>query len=47
MLYAQAKNDFVILASCVKADINTNTAEDPGNDGKTNHHPATGSDRGC
>ncbi|SEK10150.1 hypothetical protein SAMN05192539_10473 [Paraburkholderia diazotrophica] len=36
MTYAQAKNDFLILAGFVKADTNTNTAEDRDDDGKTN-----------
>ncbi|MCG5078987.1 hypothetical protein, partial [Paraburkholderia tagetis] len=39
--YAQVKNDFLVLAGCVKADIPTNTAEDLHDDSKTNDHPAT------
>jgi 1,4-dihydroxy-2-naphthoate octaprenyltransferase len=44
--YAQVKNDFLVLAGCVKADIPTNTAEDLHDDSKTNDHPATPVDRG-
>jgi 1,4-dihydroxy-2-naphthoate octaprenyltransferase len=43
--YAQVKNDLLVLAGCVKADIPTNTAEDLHDDSKTNDHPATGTDR--
>jgi hypothetical protein len=46
LAYAQVKNDFLVLAGCVKADIPTNTAEDLHDDSKTNDHPATPVDRG-
>jgi len=44
MAYAQVKDDFLILAACVKTDTHTNTAEYLGDDSKTNDHPATAVD---
>jgi hypothetical protein len=45
-MYAQAKNDLLIIAGCVKADTSTNTTEDLGDDRKTNHHQAIATERG-